>query len=818
MTSGSSEPSSDGGRPGRLERCIRDMVALNALPSACVGRTLDEAFDLMLDALPKALNCDLVLIEVPGPQRRRDAVWSGSRVGTTCLGELDAAVASARASNVLVYGSNALHWLEAALPVGKEYGRLLVARRAPFEEDTDRVLVRNAANLAGTVLKSANVLEAARRKDEFIATFFDAVTDYAIFMLDVTGHVATWNAGAKATKGYEPQEIIGRHFSIFYTDEDRKAGKPEAILQAVQRDGRVEDESWRVRKDGSRFWANVVITALRDQKAAITGFAKVTRDLTHRRAAEENARTLVREQLARAASENERRRLLTLLEQVPAIVNFLRGPDLVFEFAHPKAVEATGGRELIGKPLLVAIPEYRDQPFYGRLRHVLETGEPFRQHEALAWFERDGHRVESYWDSVYLPVRDSTGAIEGVMTFDLEVTQGVLARRELERVSRAKDEFLATMSHELRTPLNAMLGWSTILKKKPRDEAKLERGLEAIERNIRAQERLVNDLMDVSRIISGKLQLALRLVEISTVVHAAADVVRHAAEAKGVRLVVDLDPDVGANVGDPDRLQQIVWNLLSNAIRFTPRGGRVLVTGQRSVTGICLRVEDTGAGIPSEHLPYIFDRFRQVDSSTTRSHGGLGLGLAIVRHLVEAHGGSVEAKSEGPDRGATFTVNLPIRAIVHAPPTQASGAVDAQAPEAPPVEDSREHFLHDVRVLVVDDDPDSLELLGIALGGAGAKVTAVHSAREALAAPGPFDVILSDIGMPEIDGYTFVRRVRSRDAGADIPAIALTAYARAEDAERALRAGYQEHFAKPIDTGKLLEAVKLWSRARSAAI
>jgi CheY-like chemotaxis protein/two-component sensor histidine kinase len=364
-----------------------------------------------------------------------------------------------------------------------------------------------------------------------------------------------------------------------------------------------------------------------------------------------------------------------------------------------------------------------------------------------------------------------------------------------------------------------MLGWSAILKQKPRDEAKLERGLEVIERNARAQEHLVNDLMDVSRIISGKLKLTLRLVEISAVVHAAAEVVRHAAEAKGVRLVVDLDPDVGANVGDPDRLQQVVWNLLSNAIRFTPRGGRILVTGQRSATGICIRVEDTGAGIPSEHLPYIFDRFRQVDSSTTRRHGGLGLGLAIVRHLVEAHGGSVDAKSDGPDRGATFTINLPIRAIVDETAVKESMPEEAKAPgTTATLGESRENLLRGVRVLVVDDDPDSLELLGVALGGAGAKVTAAHSAREALAAQGPFDVILSDIGMPEMDGYAFVRRVRSRDAGGDIPAIALTAYARVEDAERALRAGYQEHFAKPVDAGKLLEAVKLWSRARSASI
>jgi len=285
------------------------MVALNALPSACVGRTLNQALDLVLDALPRALDCQLVVIDVPGPQRRREGVWCGARVGATCLAEIDAAVASAEASAMLVYASNPLHWLEAAMPVGNEYGRLLVARRAPFEEDTDRVLVQSAANLAGTALGSANVLEAARRKDQFIATLLEAVTDYAIFMLDVTGHVATWNAGAKATKGYEPQEIIGKHFSIFYTDEDRKAGKPEAILKAVQRDGRVEDESWRVRKDGSRFWANVVITALRDQKSAITGFVKVTRDLTQRRAAEETQRRLLREQAAREAAEAGERRV-----------------------------------------------------------------------------------------------------------------------------------------------------------------------------------------------------------------------------------------------------------------------------------------------------------------------------------------------------------------------------------------------------------------------------------------------------------------------------------------------------------------------------
>jgi PAS domain S-box-containing protein len=648
----------------------------------------------------------------------------------------------------------------------------------------------------------------------------DAVTDYAIFMLDPTGHVATWNPGARNAKGYDAHEIIGQHFSIFYTPEDREARKPDRILEMLCREGRFEEESWRVRKDGSRFWANVVITALRDPSGALTGFAKVTRDLTSRREAEQRERALAREQLARSVSEEERSRLLTLLQQVPATVNLLRGPDLILEFVHPNTTRALGGRDVAGQPLLIGIPEFRDQPYYARLKRVYETGEPFEQRGALLWLMVDGCRVETYWDSVYLPVLDASGAIDGVMTFDLDVTESVRARREMEQASRAKDEFLAMMSHELRTPLNAMLGWATILASdgsKPRDEAKLARGLQVIERNARAQERLVSDLLDMSRIVSGKLRLSLRRTELSSVIHAAADVVRPAAEAKGVRLVVDLDPDIGANTGDPDRLQQVIWNLLSNAVRYTPRNGRVTVTGERGPPGITIRVQDTGSGIPREHLPFVFERFRQIDSSTTRSHGGLGLGLAIVRYLVEAHGGSVEAKSEGEGRGATFTITLPIRALDPTSPedeTPGSGEVVSGTESAAY---SQSNFLQDVRVLIVDDDLDSLEILGEALDSAGAKVTAAKSAHDGLAARGPFDVIVSDIGMPGADGYSFMRNIRSREVDADVPAIALTAYARDADAERAIRAGYQEHFAKPIDARKLIEAVKRWARTHQAA-
>ncbi|HZU85249.1 MAG TPA: ATP-binding protein [Polyangiaceae bacterium] len=387
---------------------------------------------------------------------------------------------------------------------------------------------------------------------------------------------------------------------------------------------------------------------------------------------------------------------------------------------------------------------------------------------------------------------------------------------ELGQASRAKDEFLATMSHELRTPLNAMLGWAAILKQDPSDPAKVKRGVTVIERNARTQARIVSDLLDVSRIISGKLRLSLKATQISSVIYAAADVVRPAADSRGVRLVLDLDPEVGTVLCDPERLQQVVWNLLSNAVRFTPKGGRVTVTAHRIDSSLRILVEDTGAGIAAEHLPHIFERFRQVDSSTTRTHGGLGLGLAIVRHLVEAHGGTVSAVSEGPGRGSTFEVALPVRAVsVASDPAQAEAEPEAVvARKASGLEGS----LASVRVLVVDDDRDSLELVRLVLEGAGANVTTVTSAAAALECREPFDVIISDIAMPGTDGYAFMKRVRSRDAGATVPAIALTAYAHAEDAERALRAGYQEHLAKPVEAEALIEAVKTWTRWASSDV
>jgi len=399
------------------------------------------------------------------------------------------------------------------------------------------------------------------------------------------------------------------------------------------------------------------------------------------------------------------------------------------------------------------------------------------------------------------------GAVVSIQVLKEAAEDRARALAEAERISRAKDEFLATMSHELRTPLNAILGWATMLRSLPADAEKLGRGLAVIERNAEAQARLISDLLDVSRIISGKLRLTVQRVEVGAAIQAALDVVRQAADAKGVRLVAELAPETGALVADPDRLQQIVWNLLSNAVKFTPSGGAVRVTAQRVASRVRLCVIDSGAGIAREHLPVIFERFRQVDGSTTRAHGGLGLGLAIVRHLVEAHGGTVTADSGGLGTGATFIVEMPVHAV-HAPQDPPAHRTSERAEPAATV--ATRGQLQGVRILAVDDEGDSLELLRLVLEAAGATVVGARSAAIALAEVdrARFDVLISDIGMPELDGYGFVRQLRTRNVGGDIPAVALTAYARAEDAAHAFRAGYQEHVTKPVDASTLIATVK----------
>jgi signal transduction histidine kinase/ActR/RegA family two-component response regulator len=382
------------------------------------------------------------------------------------------------------------------------------------------------------------------------------------------------------------------------------------------------------------------------------------------------------------------------------------------------------------------------------------------------------------------------------------------ATKEAEQASRLKDEFLATVSHELRTPLNAMLGWVTLLRSNKLDQAGRERGLDTIERNVRIQTQLIEDLLDASRIITGKLHLDTRALLPNTFVDAAMEVVRPAVEAKQIELTKFVDPNVGTVYGDPSRLQQVVWNLLSNAVKFTPKGGRVDLDVERVDSHIEIKVSDTGQGIKPEFLPFVFERFRQADMKTTRIHGGLGLGLAIVRQLVELHGGSVAVSSPGEGEGSTFTVQLPLRSVLQ-PSTECERRTSqSQTPlaTAPLSAD-----LSGVKILVVDDEEDSRELLRASLAEYGATVITAGSAREAIVALSRMvpDVLISDIGMPDEDGYELIRKIRKLDQanGGKIPAVALTAYTRAEDRLLALRSGYQMHFPKPIELGDLVSSV-----------
>jgi signal transduction histidine kinase/CheY-like chemotaxis protein len=384
-----------------------------------------------------------------------------------------------------------------------------------------------------------------------------------------------------------------------------------------------------------------------------------------------------------------------------------------------------------------------------------------------------------------------------------------MARAEAETANRMKDEFLATVSHEIRTPLNAIIGWSHLLRSSRLDEATIARAIETIDRNAKSQAQLIEDILDVSRMITGKLRLNNELVDIASVINAAIDSVQLAIDSKDLQLEVTLDPSARHTVGDANRLQQVVWNLLANAIKFTPSGGRIEVKVERAGRNVQIRVTDTGQGISKNFLPFIFDRFRQADGSTTRQHGGLGLGLAIVRHLVELHGGTIRAESAGEGQGATFTINLPLAPQGTKVRKKVTGnllrkeSADAKFSSVP--------SLNEVKVLLVDDDPDTLQILSVMLAESQAVVQTAATVAEALEILEWYQphVLVSDLAMPDEDGYSLIGKLRARErqTGTRTPAVALTSYVRVEDRTRALSAGFNLFVPKPAQPDELIIAI-----------
>jgi signal transduction histidine kinase len=432
------------------------------------------------------------------------------------------------------------------------------------------------------------------------------------------------------------------------------------------------------------------------------------------------------------------------------------------------------------------------------LRQADEAGQLAAAFDAMAdALAAKDAELRGYADHLEQRVGEQTAELRELVASEQQ------ARHRAEEANRLKDEFLSTVSHELRTPLNAILGWTWILLGDRLDPEGARRAVQTIERNARAQSQIIDDLLDVSRIVTGKLRLKMRPVALEGIVEAAVEGVRPASDAKGIKVEsrIDPGPDGSELRCDPARLQQVVWNLLSNAVKFTPQGGRVEVAVDEPDGQARIRVSDTGIGIPPDFLPYVFDRFRQADSSTTRTYGGLGLGLSIVRQLVELHGGTVDVESEGEGLGSVFTVRLPLSP---ASPVPAPRALPEPGPEPGPAR------LSGLRVLLVDDEPDAREVVCSALEELGAEVTSVPSAAEAMAALGRAgaDVLVADIGMPGEDGYSLIRKIRELDGDlAGLPAIALTAYAGDNDRRRALEAGFQVHLAKPVEPRLLAETV-----------
>ena len=483
--------------------------------------------------------------------------------------------------------------------------------------------------------------------------------------------------------------------------------------------------------------------------------------------------------------------------------------------------------ESLGRPLsevFYALNEQNRQPIENPALRALSTGTIVGLANHTILIARDG--TEWPIDDTAAPIRNEQGEVAGVVLVFRDITErrrleseqerllasAQAAQQEAEQANRLKDEFLATASHELRTPLTAVVGWSRLLRTGKLDAENSARALEAIERNATLQTKLIDDLLDVSRIITGKLSLDRRPIEMAHVVSDAVNTVRPAADAKNITIDTTFDADAGPVLGDANRLQQVVWNLLSNAVKFTPKNGRIGVALMRVDSQVEISVRDSGEGINPEFLPYVFDRFRQADGKTTRSHSGLGLGLAIVRQLVELHGGTVYAHSEGPGRGAMFTLRLPVLSInrVSGSTTATYALSSARLRDELSIECSSR--LDGVRVLIVDDDLETREMLQAVLSQCNAEVITAASATEALQEikrrkP---DVLVSDLGMPEQDGYELIRQVREmeyRDDRRATPALALTAYAKAEDRVRALAGGYQVHLSKPVEPAEFVLVV-----------
>jgi PAS domain S-box-containing protein len=705
-----------------------------------------------------------------------------------------------------------------------------------------RAATGEVSGMLAIVFDSASVSRAdqlARRMAAIIES-----SDDAIVSKDLNGIVKSWNPAAERMFGYTADEMVGQSIRTIIPD-DRQT-EEDVTLAKLQRGEKIDHfETIRRRKDGTLLPISLTVSPVRDATGRVVGASKIARDITAMKEAEIERFRLLREQAM----------LTEKLNEVGSVVASGLERDRIVQAVTDAATELTTAefgaffynvtddtgesymlytisgipRDVFSKFPMPRNTEVFQPTFHGtgvvRLDDV--TVDPRYGHNPPYNGMPPGHLpVRSY---LAVPVKTRGGDVLGGLFFGHSSVGQFREQHErlavgiaswasvalensrlyanVQETSRIKDEFLATLSHELRTPLNAILGYARMLNARIVAPERQQRANETIERNASSLTQIVEDVLDVSRVASGKMRLNVQPVDFPVIVKNALEAVQPAADAKGVRLESILDPRAAPVSGDPERLQQVLWNLLQNAVKFTNRGGKVQVRLERVDSHVKVSVSDTGVGIPANFVRQIFEPFRQADASSTRERGGLGLGLAIAKQLVEMHGGSIEAQSEGIGKGATLIVLLPLMIVASTAPPRyeewrvAQSAVRLSAPD-----------LHGVHVLTVDDDRDALQLESEVLEAAGAQVTMANSADEALAIldqGAAFDVMVADLGMPRVDGFALIARVRAHSDPQvrNLPAAALTAYARSEDRVKALRAGFHIHLAKPIDPVELMSTI-----------
>ena len=738
---------------------------------------------------------------------------------------------------------------------GRVLGLLGVGFHEPRRFSADeRAFVDTLAHQCAQALLRASRLEAEDEARRWFSTTLRSIGD-AVIATDQQGRVTFLNPIAERLTGWSEASALGQPLdAVFHIISERTRAVVESPVSKVLREGKViglANHTVLLPRTGAEIPIDDSGAPIRNEAGDIVGVVLVFRDVSREKRQESRNAFLAKAGEALASSLDYEATLTAVARlAVPQLADWC-GVDLVMPgttaITQVAVAHADPAKVEFARRLGERYPPARDAPngvpqvirtgkseLYERIpQALLEAGAVDAEHLRLIR-ELELHSAmvvplctrgrtfgalsfvyagsERRYDAEDLAFAEDVAsraamAIENALALkeaDASHQRERWLREDAERTNRLKDEFLATVSHELRTPLNAILGWTLTLRRTAKD-VEMDRALTIIERNARAQATLIDDVLDVSRIVSGKLSLQLAPTSVADAARAAVETVTPAAEAKGITISCDLLSESSTITADADRLQQVIWNLLSNSVKFTPKDGRVALRVYREGSDVCVTVKDTGEGIRPELLGAVFEPFQQADSSTTRRHGGLGLGLSIVKQLVVAHGGSVHAESEGPGKGSTFTVRLPVRAV--APARESATTAAASGNYDPVVAVSQEARLDGLRVLVVDDEPDARLLIREILHGHGAQVDVAGSAMEARAllkraAP---DVIVSDIGMPDEDGYAFIRQVRAE--GARTPAIALTAYASKQDAQRAFVAGFQKHVIKPVEPAKLVSVV-----------